>query len=95
MNDTLLFTPHVEKRIRQRGLREMDIGLIMEFGTPAGDGVLLEAKRAKEEAARLRKQASRLDKLANKFIVLRGGVVITAFKATKKQVKRWMRHSND
>jgi len=83
---------HAQKRLRQRGLSNTDVNLILLHGTETRDGYFLlnkDVKRAEEE---LRNQINRLHSLAGKYIVTDGKTLITSYHPTKRKQKRVLQY---
>lgn len=58
------FTQHALSRIRQRGLYESDIQIILDSGTPVGnDSVLLLDHDVEREVRKLKREIARLERL--------------------------------
>jgi esterase/lipase superfamily enzyme len=78
-------TKHAQVRIRQRGIKAIDLNFIVEHGTYTGDGYIM----LRQDVARLELETKRLvqkaHKLVNKRVIADGIKIITAFHATKSQ----------
>ena len=86
-----ILTEHAQTRIRQRGIKESDIDFILDKGSFNSKGYMLTAKDCDgivQEAKRLIRQANRLK---GKFIAADGETVITAFPASRKQQRSFIR----
>ena len=61
---TLAFSNHAERRMRQRGIRKGDIELLLSYGTQLGDdSVLLLDADAKREIERRKCEIQLLERL--------------------------------
>lgn len=74
--------------MQQRGLKQADADLIMEFGTAVDSGYILKRKDVDTLEHDLRRLLARLHRLAGSYIVSDGDTVITAFRATPAQQRR-------
>ena len=85
---------HAGQRMQQRGIRKEDLDLVLECGTPVDDDVTLLREKDVDDAIRQReREIDRLRRLCGAKIVRREGVVVTCYRATRKQVKRALRRS--
>ncbi len=84
-------TRHADKRMRQRGLSEEDVALIIEFGTETPQGFLLREKDVAELERQMKQRLQTLHRLVGKHVVADGDTVITAFHTTEKQMRRLLR----
>jgi hypothetical protein len=92
MNLTL--THHAQSRIRQRGLRESDIAMIVAAGTAVdADSLLLLAQDVDREIRRRKQEISALERLRGCRVVIAGETVVTVYRASAKTEKRLLRHS--
>lgn len=86
------FTHHAESRMRQRGLRERDVPLILACATRIDDETWFmrdrDARRAIEERKR---EIQALERLAGCKAVVRGGSVVTAYRSRPADLKRTLR----
>ena len=89
---TTTLTRHAEARIRQRGLRESDLALIVAAGTPVdGDGLLLLAQDVEREIRRRKQEIGTLERLRGCRVVLAGEAVVTVYRPSRKTEKRLLR----
>jgi hypothetical protein len=84
---------HAFKRCEQRGLQLKGLDLVMEFGEPVNDGFLMThcAVRAALQVLRQegrKKDIQHLSHLHNVAVIEEKGVVLTAFRADKKRIRR-------
>jgi hypothetical protein len=82
------FSNHAQQRIRQRGMSEHDIRVILSFGTAVdGDAVLLTEKDV-NHATQL------LTRLKNRKVILCGeGTVVTSYPTTRNHRKAVLRRA--
>lgn len=74
----LALTRHAEARIRQRGLRERDLALVLEAATPlAQDAWLLTAADAEREISRRKREIEQLQRLRGCKVVISGNAIVT------------------
>lgn len=93
MNPTLSI--HASARVRQRGLRESDIPIILDAGTPVNDdSVLLLDRDADREIRKLKRQISKLERLRGCRVVIVGDKIVTVYRPTRKTEKRLLRRSS-
>lgn len=85
MND-LSFTRHAETRMRQRGFRNADIGLVLSVATRvAEDAFFLSDKDAAREIERRRREIQQLERLRGTKLIVEGENVITLYHSDRKQ----------
>lgn len=90
MNPTL--SRHAEARVRQRGIRESDIPVIVAAGTPIDDDSLfLLARDVDREIRRRKQEISALERLRGCRVVIAGETVITVYRPSRKTEKRLLR----
>jgi len=76
----LAVTRHAEVRLRQRGLRDADIALLMDAATPvAGDAWLMTDADANREITRRKREIQQIERLRNVKMVVADGAVVTAY----------------
>ena len=74
----LALSRHAETRMRQRGLRDRDLALLLDAATPvADDAWLLTAADADREIARRKREIEQLQRLRGCKVVLAGNVIVT------------------
>jgi hypothetical protein len=85
-------THHAEVRLRQRGLRDADIALLMDAATPVGgDAWLMTDADAAREIARRKREIQRIGHLRGVKIVITGDVVVTAYHSRPTDQRRALR----
>ncbi|MDF2233146.1 hypothetical protein P2H44_11345 [Albimonas sp. CAU 1670] len=93
---TFSYTRHVEARMRQRGLRDADLALVMEVASPVGDDAwLLTDADADDEIVRLKHRLQRVERLRGTKVVLLGDAVITAYRSKPADQKRALRKGRE
>lgn len=85
----LRLTRHAERRIRQRGLRERGIALILQCGAETGSGFMVRRKDLASLEQEWKRLRSTLERLVGKVVVAEGSTVITVYHARKSQ-ERWL-----
>jgi hypothetical protein len=86
---TTTLTRHAEARIRQRGLRESDLAVIVAAGTPVdGDSLLLLAQDVEREIRRRKQEIGTLERLRGCRIILAGETVVTVYRPSRKMEER-------
>ena len=89
---SLELSRHAEARMRQRGLRDADLSLVMEVASPVGADVwLLTDEDVAREVNRLRRRLQRVERLRGTKIVVSGDAVVTAYRSTPKDQRRTLR----
>jgi hypothetical protein len=91
-NDVAM-SQHAFKRSNQRGIQLKGLDLVLEFGEPVDDGYLMTHCAISEALLDLRHQGRKSDiqhlsRLANIAIIVECGVMLTAYRADKKRVRR-------
>ncbi len=90
MNLTL--TQHAQSRVRQRGMRESDIPVIVAAGTPVDDDSLFLLAQDVDREIRLRKQEiNALERLRGCRVVIAGDKVLTVYRPSRRTEKRLLR----
>ena len=85
---SLFLSQHADTRIRQRGLRAADVGLVVAYGSPVPGGVLLRTRDVAQAEAEMKRVVSRLHRLAGTFVAVADGTVLSAFRPTKVQRRK-------
>lgn len=84
MND-LYLTQHAETRMRQRGFRNADIGLVLNVAKRvAEDAFFLSKRDATREIERRRREIQQLERLRGTKIIVEGNNVITLYHSDRK-----------
>lgn len=91
--NSLQFTHHATQRLHQRGIPYQCLNLVEEFGEWVEDGVVMTQRALKTARAALRAQGRRdalqaLDHLRNVTLIEQQGVLVTAFRADRKRLRR-------
>jgi len=84
-------TRHGTERLRQRGYRQADLGLVLEAGTPAGNAVLLTDRDVDERVAECRRLISQLERLRGTAVVLAGDRVLSVYRPRRRKLRRFLR----
>ncbi len=88
-------TKHAEIRGQQRGFRTGDLDLIIEYGTPTREGIMLTKKDAQcaisEIQAEAKYKTQRVERLKNTFAPVAGNKVLTMQRARKWKQNRELR----
>lgn len=87
----LVLSGHAAMRARQRGYRASDLELVERYGTVTSRGVVLlrsDVERLRQNQARL---LSRLDRLVGSAVIVRDDTVVSVFRATRMQRRKWVR----
>ena len=76
----LTITRHGETRMSQRGIREIDLDVLLAHGTEIGRGrIMLKKRDAAKVIQNLKKQIANIERLTDKVLVVTGGHLITAY----------------
>ena len=76
----LIYTQHAETRIQQRGMRKVDIPIILAYGTQIDDETYFMCNRdAAREIETRKREIQALSRLVNRKVVIRDGRVITPY----------------
>ena len=88
----LIYTQHAETRIQQRGMRKVDIPIILVYGTQIDDETYFMCNRdAAREIETRKREIQALSRLVNRKVVIRDGRVITAYPSCPTDQKRTLR----
>ena len=88
----MIFTRHAETRTQQRAIRNADIRLIQEFGTPVDtDTWMMRSRDVAREIENRKREIQFLSRLRNRKVVIRGERVITAYASRPADQKRALR----
>ena len=86
------YSIHAAQRLQQRGMREKDIDLVLACGTQVDDdSFLLTENDVAREKRRRKREIQTLERLSGVKVVVRQGVIVTCFRATKRQIKALLR----
>lgn len=88
-------TRHAAARMSQRGIAPDDLRLVVGLGTEVEGGYLLRRKDYEEYAHLLRRLDDRARKLVGKRVVVREGVVVTAYHSSSNDEQRLLRDIED
>ena len=88
----IAYTCHAETRMRQRGIRNGDVVLILECGTQTDDETwLMRDRDVRREIERRKREIQALGRLKGKKVVMRGEQVVTAYPSRSDDRKRTLR----
>jgi hypothetical protein len=88
----LHLTNHAKARVRQRGIRESDIPVIVGAGTPIDDdSVFLLARDVDREIQRRKREICALERLRGCRVVIDGQTVVTVYRPSSKTEKKLLR----
>lgn len=86
------FTHHAEVRMRQRGFRNADVGLVLRIATRvADDAFFVSDKDAAREIELRRREIQQLERLRGTKLIVEGGSVITLYHSDRKPPRRTCR----
>ena len=84
------FIYHVERIIRQRGIKDSDIDFILEYGTCKGQRAMITNKDCNIIVTKAKKSIDIANRLCGKQIIMDGDSVITAYHGSSAQQSRFM-----
>ena len=101
MTCKLNLTKHGEQRCQQRGIQRSALGVVMEVGSDARDGVFVTKQNAKQaifdrkkkiseclrEIERHKIEISNIERLSGTLVVLKGDQVVTAYRPSRRQLR--------
>jgi hypothetical protein len=79
---------HAEDRARQRGYRESDIELIVDFGTPVHDGYMVTPRDVEAFEAWAKQTAVRMRKLSGSFVSVDQSTITSVYRPAKPKRRR-------
>ncbi len=92
----LAFTRHAEVRIRQRGLRESELALVLDAATPlADDAWLLTTADVDREIAQRKHEIEQLQRLRGCKVVLSGDSIVTVCHMRPAAERRALRRGRE
>ncbi len=84
-----ILTNHAETRMRQRGLCDSDLRLILNTATQvAPDAYLLTRRGVADEIAKRKKEIQKLEKLKDYKVIIEEGTIITMYRVDHGHRKR-------
>jgi len=94
--NNLKFSDHANGRMRQRGLRESDIGFILHHGSQIDNAVFfLSNKDTEREIRRRKREIQTLERLRNKKVVMADATVVTCYHSRRGDQKRILRRERE
>lgn len=86
-------TRHADMRLRQRGLRDADLRLLLTAASQVSpDAYLLTEQDAVREIAQRKQEIQCLERLKGCKVVVVGGTIITCYRAGRENQKKTLRH---
>ena len=79
---------HAEDQARQRGYRESDLELIVDFGTPVHDGYVVTPKDVAAFEAWAKQKAVRMRKLSGSFVSVDQSTITSVYRPAKPKRRR-------
>ncbi|MGH0038284.1 MAG: hypothetical protein ACQGVK_24900 [Myxococcota bacterium] len=71
---------HAAERVRQRGYRERDLDLVMEYGQVVQSGYLLAGRDVARAEAELKRKLARLQRLKGTFVAVKEATVLSVYR---------------
>ncbi|WP_020503951.1 DUF4258 domain-containing protein [Lamprocystis purpurea] len=88
----LAFSNHALARVRQRGLRERDVAMVLDAGTLLGeDSVMLLDQDVARAIETRKREIAALERLRGCRVVMGGETVVTVYRPVHKVEKRLLR----
>jgi hypothetical protein len=87
-------TRHARVRLRQRGLRERDVEVVLRYGVAGGEAVVLTRKAAAAAVAELRRSIAQIERLRGAAVFTREAAVVTLFRPSAEQIRRLLRRKD-
>ncbi len=81
----LYLCQHAETRVRQRGLSDTDIDLIVKHGIEVERGFMVTEKAGRAYIDSLKGQIQQMERLIGKRVVCDGSTVITAYHTGRRK----------
>ena len=92
----IVLSRHAEKRMRQRGLRNTDIDLILKCASEIGEDVLfLGRKDVQREIRRRKQEIQALERLCGQKIVLADETIVTCYQSGRSDQRRMLRNGRE
>lgn len=89
-------TQHADARIRQRGLRDADLALLLSAATAvAPDAYLLTAADAEREIRRRKREIEQIERLRGCKVVVDGGTIISVYRSRPSDQRRTFRRGRE
>jgi hypothetical protein len=76
--------------VRQRGLREGEVELVLHHGTRTRDGVMLTNRDADAAIAVHRRAIAQLDRLRGTAVFLAGETVLSVYRPDRRKARRML-----
>jgi hypothetical protein len=87
---------HAETRMRQRGLRNSDIDLILQCASEIGDDLyFLSRKDVDREISRRKDEIQALERLRGQKVVVAEETVVTCYKSRRSDQRRFLRKGRE
>jgi len=79
---------HAQRRIRQRGLKEADLGRLQRFGEEVEEGYLMTDRKLDECIAGLKSEIQRLERLRGLVLIEQGDTLVTLYRSDRRRQRR-------
>jgi len=94
--NTIILSYHAQARMRQRGIRNSDIELILQCGSAIGEDIyFLSRKDTEREIRRRKREIQALERLRNRKVVLCDGTVVTCYRSRRSDQKALLRRRRE
>lgn len=90
-----VLTEHAKTRIRQRGMKERDVEVIMEYGTLTEKGPMITKKDYAAIEREMKRKLTWLRRLVDKLVITDGADIITVFHTSRAQQRRLLRRKHN
>ncbi|MDV7145636.1 hypothetical protein R3X27_23380 [Tropicimonas sp. TH_r6] len=93
---SLTLSRHAEARMRQRGLRDDDLSLVLEVASAVtSNAFILTDKDVTNEIRRLKRRIQRVERLRGTKVVVAEDTVVTAYHSNPRDQRRTLRLGRD
>ena len=91
MMNAIEMTRHAETRIRQRGIDQEDVNLIIEFGTRTNEGYVLLKKDVQKIEKLTKKLVQDLYRRVNTAVIEQGGMILSIYRLGKSKRRKMLK----
>lgn len=88
--DPVNLTRHAEERLRQRGYRERDLAIVLNYGTTCDEAVVLTDADVSRAIAEKKREIRDLERLRGTALVVEGSVATTVYRPDRRRMRRFL-----
>lgn len=93
---TIILSRHAEARMRQRGIRNSDVELILRCASEIGaDVYFLSRKDVQREIYRRKREIQALERLCDQKVVLAEDTVVTCYQSRRSDQRTMLRDGRE